>query len=266
MKITARGFFIVLCAVLAYGASSVQAEVKPVPLSDSDCIKCHREEVKTVTGQESAHKNDIGCLDCHEGHPPPSKAVIPKCSKCHAPEESKHFSYDTCTKCHNPHAPLVIDLTSLAPARPVCITCHEKPGEQLAKYPSKHSDQDCTDCHQEHGLGEGKSQTCLDCHEPHSDTMTNKDCTLCHEPHRPLYLRYGKVPPALCAACHEEQKQALDSNVTRHSKLGCTYCHRHRHKAILQCEECHGKPHYKRMHKKFSDCKQCHGDPHALKK
>ena len=409
--------------MLILAASVTTAGAAEPVLSDSDCIKCHDEVVSTVQGHESAHRDDIGCLDCHKAHPPAGKVIIPQCSMCHDPEEMKHFTLDHCKRCHNPHAPVITDFTALKDVAPGCITCHPQPGKDMKEFPSAHSRQDCNNCHTGHGLKEGKYHTCLDCHEkhadnltladclachsphkpaayiwtdkatasrcaacheditgkfekkggahlenlqciechekhppnkdgvipkcqkchdpdenrhftaadctrchdphapmafdlskvkdvkpacatchsgpledmklkpskhsqldcnachkvhgqymeclechkPHSEEMKYEDCLKCHKPHAPTLLEYGKdISPGLCGACHATEVKQLAENKTMHHELGCAYCHRNRHKSILTCEDCHGKPHKAEFHSRFKDCHDCHISPHAL--
>ncbi len=248
-------------------ASVVFGEVKPLPLTEADCVKCHNNEVATLQGQESSHKNDIGCFDCHDGHPPASKAVLPRCSRCHSPDDSKHFALSGCKKCHNPHAPLVTDFTALDNPKPVCVTCHDGPGKDFAGFPSAHSEQDCSNCHEKHGLGEGKSYTCLDCHEKHSPELELSDCVICHKPHKPsAYIWSRDLPGDYCAACHKDVVQKFRTRGGPHlEKLDCVKCHLrhppHEKDVIPSCNKCHLKK--KKRHFTIENCTKCH-NPHAL--
>jgi predicted CXXCH cytochrome family protein len=218
----------VLCMLFGGSTGAALAVVNPLPLTDQDCLKCHLAEAEAVAGQESAHKNDIGCLDCHESHPPEGKVVIPQCSSCHDSTDNPHFGLQNCTGCHQPHAPLVTDFSALGGnGRPACITCHDDIDKQLVDHPSAHSEQDCTDCHQQHGLAEGQYQTCVDCHDKHSEDMVVKDCLTCHQPHQPTtYAWSDDINTEFCAACHEELVQNFADNGAAHAEnLSCTECH-----------------------------------------
>jgi predicted CXXCH cytochrome family protein len=253
--------------VLSLFLSVAYGKIKPVPLTEADCHKCHTKEVNTIKGQESAHKNDIGCFDCHEGHPPMSKAVIPKCSQCHSPDENRHFKVTGCKRCHNPHAPLVTDFTALDNPKPVCITCHTGPGKDFSEFPSKHSEQDCRNCHEKHGLGEGKSYTCLDCHERHAPELTLSDCTRCHKPHKPsAYIWPENLEGKYCGACHIDFVTLFDAKGGAHrKKLDCVKCHNQhppRDKNVIpSCNKCHKKK--AKRHFTVAGCTRCH-NPHAL--
>ena len=141
------GAVVMLLAVLAG-----QAEAGDPALSDADCIKCHDEVVTTLQAQESAHRDVIGCLDCHKGHPPAGKVIIPECSMCHDTGDQHHFTLSSCKRCHNPHAPVISDFTKLKNVKPGCLTCHAQPGLDMKEFPSAHSEQDCNNCHNGHGF------------------------------------------------------------------------------------------------------------------
>ena len=258
-----------ICVFCIGLATTSFAAVERLPLDDQDCIKCHLGEAGAIAGQESAHKNDIGCLDCHESHPPEGEAVIPECSKCHDPEDSPHFGLTGCTRCHNPHAPLVTDFGEIDEARPVCITCHDDIDNLLTSMPSAHNEQDCTACHNAHGLGEGQYQTCLDCHEKHAPELELADCFRCHQPHQPTgYQWKDGITSAMCAACHEDLVQEFNENGAAHlENLACTECHAthppQEDGVIPSCSNCHDpseKDHYNNK-----KCTECH-NPHAPKK
>ena len=76
---------IIVCAAIAVG---VDAAV----LEDTDCIKCHTKEPLTIKQNGGLHKTAVGCLDCHEEHPPLGVETIPECSKCHI--GTPHYSLD----------------------------------------------------------------------------------------------------------------------------------------------------------------------------
>ncbi len=246
-----------------------QAEVKPMELSQNDCIKCHFKVVKTMASQDSAHRTELACLDCHEGHPPMAKAVIPKCSQCHDPGDNPHFASANCTACHNPHAPLVTSFANIGQARPICITCHADIDQQMKQWPSAHSGQDCTACHHAHGLGKGKSDTCLDCHDKHAPSLSLQDCLSCHQPHQPTrYIWDHPVKNSQCGACHGDIVTEFAKNGAGHAKkLSCTKCHGahppRQEGVIPKCSKCHdqkAKKHYAQK-----GCTKCH-DPHSPKK
>lgn len=250
-----------LVLAMALTAGPARADVQPVSLDNSDCVKCHLEQVRDVDARGSRHKTAVGCLDCHEEHRPWGEKVIPECSKCHDPGERTHFGVENCIGCHYPHHPLEIDLASLDGVKPVCLTCHPSQGEELTTYPSMHSELDCNECHQQHG----RWQVCLDCHEGHTEEMVFEDCLRCHRPHMPTVVTYANdIPSAFCGGCHDGVYATLQANTTKHHDLACAYCHQDRHKMVPKCQECHGEPHGAKLHAKFANCLDCHQNPHDL--
>ncbi len=227
------------------------------------CSACHAEAVASLSTNGGAHASDISCSDCHQNHPPTSAGVIPACADCHAPGDNPHFKVENCTSCHNPHEPLEIDLSAVSPIKPVCLTCHAKPGLAMQKYPSAHAEMDCNECHQQHG----EYQQCLECHSGHSDDMVYSDCLRCHQPHQPTHLEFAAsgVDSKLCGSCHKGQLKQLSNNTSKHAGLQCIYCHKRTHKVILSCDNCHGQPHDSSIHQKFEDCSTCHKGPHNLR-
>ncbi len=257
------------CLILLWSGSMALAEVQPLPLTGEDCIKCHFDEVKAIHSQESAHKNEITCLDCHEGHPPEGEAVIPECSNCHDPADNPHFATPDCTNCHQPHAPIVTDFDSLGEAKPVCVTCHTDINRQMEEIPSAHSEQDCTACHHQHGLAEGQSDTCTDCHEKHAPELTREDCLRCHRPHQPnRYIWDQEIAPELCGACHGDLVKTFAENGAAHQEnLACTDCHQahppREENVIPSCAQCHDPG--EKAHFAMKNCTGCH-NPHEPKK
>ncbi len=231
-------------------------------LQNSDCIKCHQEEVKDIDTRGAKHKQAVTCLDCHKEHPPAGENAIPQCSECHDPADQQHFKVGSCTGCHNPHHPLEIDISSDdQKIKSVCLSCHQRQGEEMKSYPSKHAELNCAECHPKHAT----FRKCLECHEPHADYMAYADCLRCHKPHMPAVVRYDeKVPSKYCGSCHDKEFGMLAANQSKHHLLLCVYCHKSQHKLVPECITCHGEPHGADIHKKFPDCLTCHIDAHAL--
>ena len=254
-------------AIAELEAADVAAitDLKPTPLSATDCVKCHYSIAVDIDTHGESHKTEVTCLDCHEEHPPEGTNVIPECSNCHDPGDNDHFAVQGCLNCHNPHHPLLLDFTAADNVAPVCATCHEDKLEEMAAKPSAHSEQDCNNCHLQHGLADGKSMTCLDCHEGHSEEMVIADCLQCHAPHSPADVTYpDDVAASLCAACHEDVATLLAGSGTAHAEMGCAECHSEKHKTIPQCTDCHDQPHGEYILGKFPECLTCHRDPHEL--
>lgn len=256
-RLVAGGLFV---AAAAIGSGCFAAET--VALVPSDCIKCHDRAPHDIATNGSAHKDQVTCVDCHEGHPPRNLEIIPSCSKCH--EGTPHFELQGCINCHNnPHTPLVITIDKNI-TQP-CLTCHTEQMAQLQQYESKHTAVACSTCHREtHGM----IPDCTHCHSPHIEKQVQKDCLTCHKPHMPLEVSYpSDIASENCAACHNDVYDMLKANPAKHSKLECATCHQEKHKMIPKCQDCHGPaPHPATMHAKFPECGQCHGIAHDLNK
>lgn len=247
---------VLLCIGLGLWPAAAAAD-----LDNSDCIKCHAREVVEVETNGLRHKTAVTCLDCHLAHPPSDGEAIPACGMCHAKQAKPHYALSECVVCHNPHAPLQIEFDAAESVTAVCSSCHAREGGQLADYPSRHSELDCTACHTEHGSW----QSCLECHAGHGEGMTYETCLRCHQPHMPTVVKYDDhVPNAWCSDCHGGVVDTLAENRTKHHDLACVYCHKYQHRLVPNCETCHGEPHGVKMHRKYPDCRECHTGPHAL--
>jgi len=247
---------LVLAAVFVSPSGSMAVAV----LTPDDCIKCHDKPPADIASNGGAHRDVITCVECHEGHPPKVRDIIPACSNCH--EGTEHFKLDKCLGCHtNPHTPLVITLP--ADITKPCLTCHTDQMDQLQKFKSSHTEVACSTCHHDK---HGYIPQCFECHSPHLDGQQQKDCLGCHNPHQPLQVTYAETTPSsACAACHDDVYKELSSNPAKHSKLTCATCHQLKHKMIPKCQDCHGEtPHPATMHARFPKCGQCHGIAHNL--
>lgn len=243
-----------LAATPAAAASPVQT----AKLLNDDCIKCHSKAPTDIAAAGTKHKTEIGCQDCHNGHPPTTRKIIPLCSQCH--EGKPHYKLAACNSCHiNPHTPLNIKFgrTVTDP----CLTCHSPQIIKLRENKSKHTALFCSTCHDTHG----KIPDCTQCHKAHSTEQTNADCKKCHQAHMPKNVVYNeKTPSKDCAACHREAYALLTASVFKHKDLSCVACHQAKHKMVPQCESCHGTPHPAQMLAKFPKCGYCHSIAHDL--
>jgi hypothetical protein len=250
-----------LGAVLLLGTMALAATA-PAPakatLQNNDCVKCHSQAPADVEAAGMAHKTAVSCQDCHNGHPPAVKKIIPQCSQCH--EGKAHYKLEKCMECHkNPHQPKNIsfgkNLTD------PCLTCHVQQIAKLRETKSKHSALYCTYCHDVHG----KIPSCTQCHKGHSPEMTQTECKKCHEAHKPTAVAYGNdVPNKQCGACHSKADSLLAANKSKHNKLLCVSCHQAKHKMVPKCVDCHGTPHPAGMLSKFPRCQDCHNIAHDV--
>ena len=79
----------IVCATLigtwlAVGLTASATAAEPagkVVLTNADCIKCHTKPVADIDAKGGKHKTEVGCQDCHVGHPPAVKKIIPDCSQ-----------------------------------------------------------------------------------------------------------------------------------------------------------------------------------------
>lgn len=246
-----------LATGLAGSAAAAEAPAKAV-LTSADCIKCHTKPVEDIAANGGKHKTEISCQDCHVGHPPAVKNIIPKCSQCH--EDKPHFKLKDCLSCHkNPHTPKKISFGKNV--TDPCVTCHTPQIAQLNEYKSKHTALACSFCHDVHG----KKPACTQCHKSHSADITAADCQKCHKPHMPKAVTYpNDIPSKYCAACHKKAFDLLTASKAKHSKLPCATCHQAKHKMVPKCQDCHGTPHPAGMMARFSGCRDCHYIAHDL--
>ena len=240
----------------------VAAPVDSGILSNSDCKKCHTAATKGILENGGLHKTAVTCQDCHEGHPPEIKEIIPSCNQCH--EGKPHYELEGCLSCHsNPHTPKIITLAeNLTDA---CLTCHAEQKPQLVEFESAHSQLDCTSCHQD---THGKIPSCMDCHAGgHSPEMVQADCGNCHQAHKPLKVTYSDdLASKQCGSCHDMAFTQLMASPTKHRDVSCVTCHKTEHKMVPKCQDCHGEPHPASITAKFKSCGDCHNIAHDLNK
>jgi predicted CXXCH cytochrome family protein len=237
---------------------NTEAPGAPAPkLADADCAKCHAKPPADIQSHGGKHR-DLGCQDCHAGHPPSVKKPIPACSQCH--DGKPHYKTAGCLGCHrNPHTPLKINLPKNLTTP--CMGCHTAQGEQFTKFKSRHSSRACTFCHEEHR----KVPQCVKCHKPHGAGMTQADCGKCHKAHMPKAVTYaGDTPAALCGSCHTRPMALLGASTTKHHDVTCAQCHPSKHKAVAACSGCHKDKHPASIMARFPVCGTCHRTAHSL--
>ncbi|HEY6838717.1 MAG TPA: cytochrome C [Geobacteraceae bacterium] len=255
--VAALGIVCLSGTMVGRAAAADAAPAKPV-LTSADCVKCHTKPVEDIEAKGMSHKTAVSCQDCHVGHPPAVKKIIPQCSMCH--QDKPHFKLPNCLGCHrNPHTPKVI--TFGKNVTDPCLTCHTPQIKKLQENKSKHTALNCSFCHDVHG----KIPACTQCHKSHSADIVQADCKKCHQAHMPKVVTYGKeMPNKFCGACHAKAFNLLSASKAKHSKVPCVSCHQAKHKMIPKCQDCHGIPHPAAMMSKFPKCGECHNIAHDL--
>lgn len=258
------GFTLLAVQSMVYAADPATAKpqaaasaIQVPKLLNDDCVKCHSKPPADIAAAGSKHKTEIGCQDCHNGHPPTTRKIIPLCSQCH--EGKPHYKLAACNSCHsNPHTPLNIKFNNVTDA---CLTCHTGQIVKLRDNKSKHTALFCSTCHNTHG----KIPECTQCHKPHFAEQTKADCKKCHQAHMPKNVAYNeKIPSKDCAACHKKAYELLTASKFKHKSLSCVACHQAKHKMVPQCQSCHGTPHPAGMLAQFPKCGFCHSIAHDL--
>jgi predicted CXXCH cytochrome family protein len=244
-----------MMSALAFGAEPVSNKPE---LTNADCIKCHSAASADVAANGAAHKANVTCQDCHVGHPPTVKKIIPQCSQCHSGKP--HYNLSGCMRCHNnPHTPKIIKLANNITEE--CLSCHTQQIVKLKQVKSKHTNLACSFCHNIHG----KIPQCTQCHKPHSPDMTAAECKRCHQAHMPTAVTYNsETPNKMCASCHKKAFDLLAASDSKHKDVKCVICHKDKHKTVPTCQSCHGTPHPAGMLARFTKCGECHSIAHSL--
>lgn len=254
-----RYLWLLTVLVTGLGLLTMAGTVMAASLANDDCVKCHAQPPADIEAKGLSHKTAVGCQDCHNGHPPAVRKIIPLCSQCH--EGTPHFALKNCNECHtNPHTPKVISYGKNVTE--ACLTCHNEQIKQLKAQPSKHSRLFCSTCHESHG----KIPSCTQCHKPHAADMPAGDCKKCHQAHMPKAVSYvnDQIKNSECGACHKRAFELLAASPFKHKEQGCTVCHADKHRALPTCQTCHGEPHPAPVMIRFKTCGACHSIAHDL--
>ena len=143
----------------------------------TQCIACHKQETSDLVAKGGRHTN-VGCTECHVGHPPEQEHFYTGCLECHEPH-SDQMDEDSCGACHRAHTAAEVRHTWNVPSE-YCLPCHQEAAYVLASSRGKHSDIACVRCHQ------GR----------HTASV---DCQYCHGAPHP---RHVMINPDICVACH----------------------------------------------------------------
>ena len=253
-------------AANVYDFEAMSIEVKPLTLVD--CARCHTSHVKWLRENGAKHQGVV-CTDCHQvfhAYNPLRNnyaEIMPKCSSCHDAPHGSAEPVNECLACHtNPHQPLA-SIPAPAELEGRCHLCHTEVAASLQAEVSMHAEQECSFCHSEK---HGRIPVCNECHENHSPmaVLDTPDCLACHPVHTPLRIAYpADQPKEVCAGCHDEAYELLQTRTTKHSAFSCAKCHpEHGHLPV--CMDCHGKPHNPAIHEKYAQCGDCHGIAHDV--
>ena len=227
-------------------------------LKNSHCVVCHDQQPQTIAAHGAKHKTEVGCMDCHQEHPPEGTGAIPECSMCHS--GAPHYELAQCGSCHaDTHAPL--DLTLEGELTGPCLTCHQQQGDEVQAHPSAHTDVACNECHAAHR----QIPDCMECHEKHTEDMDFEACLSCHPVHMPTVIAFvPKTPSHYCQGCHDVAYDLLEKSTTKHHDVACAVCHEGKHMTVPPCAQCHPDQHPPAILEKFPACGQCHGIAHDL--
>jgi len=238
--------------------------IDPQPLTIAQCGQCHTKHFGDLKNAGGKHQFD--CRECHEvfhAYNPLKKnyaEIMPDCATCHGqPHGTKHIQ---CLNCHeNPHAPKRVPMTHMLAG--ICSDCHSPEAAELQKFPSKHTEQECSSCHHNR---HGYIPTCAECHEPHFEAQAQATCMQCHPVHQPLTIAFSEsVDLKTCSACHIDVYTKWQGTDSKHGDVSCAACHIE-HAMIPECSNCHEPPesHAAKLLEMFPKCLTCHLDVHDL--
>ncbi len=212
------------------------------------CEECHDVETADFALRSYDHDStdyplkgkhtEVTCEDCHDdGHEAVYVDLAAQdCDDCHEDAHEGHFEPRPCSECHTETGWTVDDFD-----------------HGLTNFPleGKHSEVECSDCHEEPGVWDGLAhETCLDCHQednPHDASLDADSCTSCHSPESWTEISFAHDEETefdlglahaetACADCHESAEQFGDLETT------CTSCHEEDRPASHfegECSECH---------------------------
>jgi predicted CXXCH cytochrome family protein len=147
-----------------------------------------------------------------------------------------------------------------------CIRCHYPHFTMLKEKGGKHQ-RECTFCHTTFHAYNPKKQNwdeimpkCQNCHGlKHGEKFPI--CLTCHKnPHMiKEKIKVTEEFSPLCGQCHSRINDEINQNQSKHTSLGCAFCHSNEHGYKPQCFDCH-KGHIEGQ--TYKDCLSCH-KPHS---
>jgi DmsE family decaheme c-type cytochrome len=246
-----------IALLLFFGLSAGTAVAAPpdsAAQSDTlSCGDCH-DQAKVFTGNIHARGKVVG-------------GVVPNavCESCHGNGAAHIEGGGDKTKITKPAGRAGSEL---------CLTCHDKPSDQMTRHAGMHSNSEtvnCLTCHSVHGsdptaqhlLVKTPTELCSTCHTTQAASFRNKpyahrlgrggmECTSCHNPHgRPGKDSLKQTPAgeAPCYGCHGDKRGPF---VFPHDAGQVGDC--------LSCHEQHGSVNPKQLKRAnvYQLCIECH--------
>jgi len=207
--------------------------------SSDTCLSCHAGREEHNNYRRGEHwRNDIGCVDCHTSHSPPSG--------------TQRAQSNTFVSGSNAQKPgLAVTKMLRQNEQQLCMSCHSETKHQFQQ-PFHHKVLEgamkCSDCHNAHGgfeqkqarLANGSDAACVKCHADKQGPFTyehapvkTEGCAACHTPHgsqNPRMLKSASVAQ-LCLECHTQdhgvgaqEPIGPAHNLNQHYR-DCTTCH-----------------------------------------
>lgn len=204
--------------------------------STSNCVECHEEQVKSF--QRTTHSKSWN-----------SKELVTLCGNCHGNKLAEHLKDNTTATVQNMKKISSVEFSK------VCLTCHEKVGEQKSAGLSEHTTAgvNCISCHEVHPSEQQKAKMGI---SGHSSMFREKPTELCLSCHKNTQAQFAqtthhrlKEGVLECSNCHNPHGTANGKQLRADNKEVCVQCHQDKrgpfmfeHGAILSesgCITCH---------------------------
>jgi DmsE family decaheme c-type cytochrome len=219
--------------IAAHVVAKVALALPADDVTKETCASCHEEQVASF--DRSEHNRAMA-------------GSAAECSSCHGDATAHIEAGGGAETMVNPKTELATQV-----ANKVCMTCHEKTGEQLHANMSEHTRAGvgCVDCHNVHPgakealasqkEGHGSmipagTDACIKCHSQvaaefampsrHRLQEGAMNCSSCHNVHGTSNGRQVREEgKEMCATCHKDKAQAFAFEHEAGAIDGCTACH-----------------------------------------